>query len=861
MKRILLALAFLSLLLAGCSKAYDDSAITKRISDLETLVRDNAKAIARLQKILDNATAKGMTVTVTPVEGGDLLTFSDGTSVIVLDGEKGERGEKGDKGDRGDKGDPGTPGTPGSDATISIEESADGSSYIITAGDKTYTIRKGQTFALKLTTTEIQLGIGESVEVPYTLTDEDGTTHVYVATQAGGYTARVNEADHKVIITAPAVLPEKGFIVVTASKNSTGETSSQYISFVKGTLEVVADTELVEAEGGIVTLTVTADSDYTVIIPEDCTWAHQVATKAEVKVTEAYIKVDKNTVTEPRSVTVTVHSPAGDKLIAITQQAATPDESDAFTLHPEDADEKIAAIQAMSAADLSGKAIHFTAGTYTLSAPLSLSFTEEVLIPVTIEGEEGAILDGQGKNAQLIKLGGVDAQISGLTCKNAAASALYVDRSNVTVNACTFSDNNVGSQRGGAIFMSKSLSTLKVTGSSFSGNKARYGGDIYMVNGNLTVESCTFTGSEASYTGAVLNISGQNSGDYYDSEFGNSKATMKDCTFQNCKAGTGWTDTDDAPSGVICCATAEIGLDGCVFDSCEGKSGTAVSLSSRTSRWGYVRGMNLLKMNGCVIRNCSVTRLGLIYMNADGWDASKNRSVAFVNNTSFYNNSSSTGDFGTIAHSGGNGGAILLNNCTIYKETVPETSQNGFAFNTDGCILLSNSTMVTETTVGLLRNGDTNGSVKFINSIGINTGTKAANAKEFGFTGTRNDSGNLGDDARNTTSDGHCIIGPSFSSANSFSDPVTNATLESLTGFNWNEANGVIEWNGPAADFSKAAASDFKAQIAGFGPSSPMYTGTAGDAFYSWLEGIGAIGKDALGKDRGTSWWPGAYQN
>ncbi len=40
-----------------------------------------------------------------------------------------------------------------------------------------------------------------------------------------------------------------------------------------------------------------------------------------------------------------------------------------------------------------------------------------------------------------------------------------------------------------------------------------------------------------------------------------------------------------------------------------------------------------------------------------------------------------------------------------------------------------------------------------------------------------------------------------------------------------------------------------------------MYTGTAGDAFYSWLEGIGAIGKDALGKDRGTSWWPGAYQN
>ncbi len=851
--------AFAILLTAGCAKVYDDSGLQDRLDEVEAQAEENANTLKILEKKLQEAVANNLSVEVTETQDGYLIRFSDGSSITIQNGQKGERGDKGESGDKGDKGLPGDPGKTCDDATVTVTTSADGTAYVIRWGSKEFRIPKTHAFSLVLERTELTLAPGQQTEIGYSIVDSDASVHVYIA-DVSGYAADVDETRAKVIVSAPETLPDEGYIVVSAIKNSTGEQATQYIGFVKGTLEVVADTELVEAAGGTVTLTVTADSDYTVTIPEFCDWIHQVDTKAAAT-SYVYLKVDKNTAYEPRSAVVSVRSVAGTRNIAISQKAAKPIDPNAFNLYPEDADEKIAAIQAMSAAELSGKTIHFTAGTYTLSAPLSLSFTEEALVPVTIEGEEGAILDGQGKNAQLIKLGGVDAQISGLTCKNAAASALYVDRSNVTVNACTFSDNNVGSQRGGAIFMSKSLSTLKVTGSSFSGNKARYGGDIYMVNGNLTVESCTFTGSEASYTGAVLNISGQNSGDYYDSEFGNSKATMKDCTFQNCKAGTGWTDTDDAPSGVICCATAEIGLDGCVFDSCEGKSGTAVSLSSRTSRWGYVRGMNLLKMNGCVIRNCSVTRLGLIYMNADGWDASKNRSVAFVNNTSFYNNSSSTGDFGTIAHSGGNGGAILLNNCTIYKETVPETSQNGFAFNTDGCILLSNSTMVTETTVGLLRNGDTNGSVKFINSIGINTGTKAANAKEFGFTGTRNDSGNLGDDARNTTSDGHCIIGPSFSSANSFSDPVTNATLESLTGFNWNEANGVIEWNGPAADFSKAAASDFKAQIAGFGPSSPMYTGTAGDAFYSWLEGIGAIGKDALGKDRGTSWWPGAYQN
>jgi hypothetical protein len=40
-----------------------------------------------------------------------------------------------------------------------------------------------------------------------------------------------------------------------------------------------------------------------------------------------------------------------------------------------------------------------------------------------------------------------------------------------------------------------------------------------------------------------------------------------------------------------------------------------------------------------------------------------------------------------------------------------------------------------------------------------------------------------------------------------------------------------------------------------------IVTGELGTAFYNWLVEIGAVGKDALGTDRGAAWWPGAYQN
>ena len=113
------------------------------------------------------------------------------------------------------------------------------------------------------------------------------------------------------------------------------------------------------------------------------------------------------------------------------------------------------------------------------------------------------------------------------------------------------------------------------------------------------------------------------------------------------------------------------------------------------------------------------------------------------------------------------------------------------------------------------------------------------------------------------TTDGHCIYGPYHSSSDSYSDPVKDATTASLAGYSWNETTGLVEWNGPAADFNKLSSYDFQGLLNGFGPKTPMIYSedSAGAAFYKWLVDIDAVGKDARGNSRGTSWWPGAYQN
>ena len=833
MKRFFLFSAILTLFLTGCGKEYDDTALKGRVDTLEEQVQSNADAIKALQGKLEEATQQGLTVTVTPITGGNKLTFSDGTSIDIMDGDKGADGAQGPQ------------GADGKNATISIKESADGSSYVITFDNKEYAIRKGQFFSLLVESTEIGLAPEQSVDLTYTLVNADATVKVFVSA-ISGYTAVVDQNAKKVTLTAPAELPESGYVVITAVKNSTGEESSQYVKFTKDHLEVTADAEVVEAEGGIVTLTVNADCDYTVSIPEDCTWLHKVDSKSMVE-SFVYIQVDENTDSKERTATVSLISSAGVKSVVIVQKGKVVVNPDVYTLTPDDAGDQLAAIAALSAAELDGKTIHFTEGTYNI-AKVGLDFSSEPeMVDIAFTGENASLSNGNA----LVSFKNVNATFTGLTFNN-AEQPIRLKGGKTTFTECKFENNKSEKWEGAAVYMyGEAEVTFKKC--TFNGNVANYGADIYMVDGNLTVDECQFTGSEAKSSGACVAMSSEGkTSDLFNTDYTKSKAVVKNCTFTNIKAGTSFTDgADDGPSGVISCVHGAVEVEDCTFDGCEGKSGTIVALGSRNGRWTYNFGNSSLKMNNCYIKNSSLVRLGLIYINGDGWgDTPKRRSVAFINNTTFTNTTSSTGNYGIVAHSGGNAGIIMMNNCTVYGDTLPASAGNGFAVNTDGYILVSNSTFVTETKDGFFRNGATSGAIKVINTIGINT-------KE-GATGSI-----VGETGKPFTTDGHCIYGPANDKTADLTDAVKDATTATLAGYAWNETTGLVEWNGPDASFSKLNSSDFQAMFTGFGPKTPaLYNeASAGEAFYNWLVEIDAVGKDARGNSRGESWWPGAYQN
>lgn len=90
MKRFFLifTLALGALFLSSCE--YDDDALWQRVDQLQSQVNANAEDIAALSALVD-ALNKGKVITaVTPTEEGYTLSFSDGTSVSLTNGEDGD---------------------------------------------------------------------------------------------------------------------------------------------------------------------------------------------------------------------------------------------------------------------------------------------------------------------------------------------------------------------------------------------------------------------------------------------------------------------------------------------------------------------------------------------------------------------------------------------------------------------------------------------------------------------------------------------------------------------------------------------------------------------------------------------------
>lgn len=156
-----------ALLLAGCAKEYDDSALTARVDKLESDVKTLAtqiktlnEQVSGLQTAIDEWRAGGYItdISVTTDANGRktyTITFVGGKTVTLQDGEKGAKGDKGDPGNPGSNGSNGSNGQDGHTPVVSIKVDTDGVAYwavdgefILVGGNKVPVYGDTPTFAV-----------------------------------------------------------------------------------------------------------------------------------------------------------------------------------------------------------------------------------------------------------------------------------------------------------------------------------------------------------------------------------------------------------------------------------------------------------------------------------------------------------------------------------------------------------------------------------------------------------------------------------------------------------------------------------------------------------------------------------------
>lgn len=481
-----------------------------------------------------------------------------------------------------------------------------------------------------------------------------------------------------------------------------------------------------------------------------------------------------------------------------------------------------------------GVNIRIAAGTYTLDA--NSYFKPKVSVKLNIIGA-GASTTVINANSKTTPIDLTDGSYTGLltfknmTFKNATQTNNgAVIRANASVKAvfegCVFENNIVNKESyGGGVFNAWGSAVLTFKDCSFIGNSGTTYGGVSYVQGTTksTFEGCTFIGNH-SISGGVFYISGSAELICTDCNFG-------DGTDKNKNYATG-------QGGVLYMAgTNTSTIDGCTFDYNESQSnwGSCIYLYSSTDA------NRTLYVNDCLFKNNKTQSRGVIGANSA-------MALIFMNNVTFADNTvtASGNVWGVAVHAGKS--VMCMNNVTAYNNSGTNASVGShFTFNADGGWLITNSTVVDNCTTGVVRanNTSSNGARKqaFCNNIFINRNT-AANVFTIG--GTASSAGNnvlsySGSDPANFSSVTSDLKGITSLTAGQYSEPLYTWT-NNLNGFTPADAATV-----------KAVYDAYDESIAG--------VSHVGNAFYTWLTEIGAVGKDARGVTRGTPWWPGAYQN
>lgn len=228
------------------------------------------------------ATAE-VTVPKIKVEDGKFLFSTNGTDWIVI----------------------GDAGTSGIGLIKNVREDVENNSVVIELSDREIVIPKGQNFALVIKADEIGIKAGETVNVEYSLISADNA--IVRALPENGYTVKVNPISAtkgQLSITAPSPVVDASILIVAVNGN--GVMSGKILSIAEGKLDVKADATPVPAEGGSVTVEITTNLDYEIVIPEAAkTWITLVETKA-LRTDNVTFAVAQNTEATQRTAEVEV---------------------------------------------------------------------------------------------------------------------------------------------------------------------------------------------------------------------------------------------------------------------------------------------------------------------------------------------------------------------------------------------------------------------------------------------------------------------------------------------------------------------------------------------------------------------------
>lgn len=217
------------------------------------------------------------------VEDGKFLFSTNGTDWVVI----------------------GDAGTSGIGLIKNVREDVENNSVIIELSDREIVIPKGQNFALVIKADEIGIKAGETVNVEYSLISADNA--IVRALPENDYTVKVNPISAtkgQLSITAPSPVVDASILIVAVNGN--GVMSGKILSIAEGKLDVKADATPVPAEGGSVTVEITTNLDYEIVIPEAAkTWITLVETKA-LRTDNVTFSVAQNTEATQRTAEVEV---------------------------------------------------------------------------------------------------------------------------------------------------------------------------------------------------------------------------------------------------------------------------------------------------------------------------------------------------------------------------------------------------------------------------------------------------------------------------------------------------------------------------------------------------------------------------